>query len=694
MTTQTSTFPPLTPAGLPDFGRIQVGQVVPGIRSLIETAKGQLISLEDGTEATWEHTQERVLLLTNPLSSAWDVVMHLLGVQSSPELRDAIAEVQPDVTAFFQSLHQSQPLFDAFKSLGADPKGLDAVQRRLLDKSIRQCELSGIGLEGPQRKLFNANQKRLATLGREFGDAVLDSTKSYLKVLTTRAEVSGIPESQLERAAERARKSGDSDATAAGGPWHFTLDAATAMPCLECADNPDLRESIYSALYHRASDGETNNKPRIQEILALRKSQAELLGFKSFAEVCFEDRMASGVDEARDLLLDLRQRLKPQALLDLEALGDFAAQNGGPPNGELKNWDVPYWSRKLRIARLDFDAEALRPYFPFPHVLRGVLDLFQDLLGIRIVDAQGETPVWDESVRYFRIYDEAGADIASFYLDAFARPENKRGGAWVCGQHGRSLVLAGEGEGPQLPAPYVTCNFPGPVGETPSLLSFNEVRTLLHEFGHALQRMLTTVDYDAAAGSNGIVRDARELPSQFMENWRYQRAVIDKLSQHWKTGEVLPDQLFDKLAPARTFDIAGGLLRQINLGLVDLALHHEYDPHGSESAFVFAERMSLETLVMPPLAGALTLCSFGHIFSGGYTAGYYSYLWAEVLSADAFGAFEEAGLEDVDAVRSLGRKFRDTILALGDSEGPAAIYEKFRGRPATVDALLRHLGVN
>jgi oligopeptidase A len=312
---------------------------------------------------------------------------------------------------------------------------------------------------------------------------------------------------------------------------------------------------------------------------------------------------------------------------------------------------------------------------------------------VRVVAADGQTSVWNTDVRFFNVLDENDKHIASFYLDAYSRPENKRGGAWVSGAIGRSRVLVSEGSDLRIPTPYVVCNFPGPVGDKPALLSLNDVTTLFHEFGHALQNMLTTVDYDSAAGTSGVEWDAVELPSQFMENWCYHKQTLLGFSGHWETGEPIPDELFEKLTKARTFHSASGICRQIAFGQIDLTLHHDYNPATDGTIFDVQRKVSAATLPMMPIQEDRFLCAFSHIFAGGYSAGYYSYLWAEVLSADAFGAFEEVGLDNDDAVRALGRKFRDTVLALGGSQAPAEVFESFRGRPVEVDALLRHRGI-
>ena len=378
---------------------------------------------------------------------------------------------------------------------------------------------------------------------------------------------------------------------------------------------------------------------------------------------------------------------------DLEDLRAFARERGAAEADDLALWDVAYWAERLREQRYAYSEEELRPYFPMPRVLEGLFGLAERLFGVRIHAADGEAPVWHEDVRFFRVSDASGAPLAAFYLDAYSRPAEKRGGAWMDECVGRSRALAPEGEAVRLPVAYLVCNQTPPVGDAPSLMSFDEVLTLFHEFGHGLQHMLTQVDYGLVAGIRNIEWDAVEVPSQFMENWCYQRETLRGISRHVETGEALPDALFEKITAARTYRAGSGMLRQLYFAMTDLALHSDYVPGPGRSAFEVQRRVAERTTVLPPLPEDRFLCAFSHIFAGGYAAGYYSYKWAEVLSADAFGAFEEAGLDDARALHETGRRFRETILAQGGSRPPMEVFVDFRGREPRTGALLRHSGL-
>jgi oligopeptidase A len=402
--------------------------------------------------------------------------------------------------------------------------------------------------------------------------------------------------------------------------------------------------------------------------------------------------MAGSVAEVEQLLDDLRAAAYPVAVRELEELRAIARRQGAPEADDLKPWDVAFWAEKLRQESFELDSEALRPWFPLDQVLQGLFGLCQRLFDIRIVSTDpGEAPTWHPDVRYFRVLDGAsGAPLAAFYLDPFSRPGSKRGGAWMDECLGRSRTAAGE---PVLPVAYLICNQSPPVGETPSLMTFDEVETLFHEFGHGLQHMLTTVERPQAAGINNVEWDAVELPSQFMENWCYDRATLMGMARHWQTGEPLPEADYQKLLAARTFMGGSATLRQVHFALTDLRLHSAWSPEGGQSPEQLRRELARTTTVLEPIPEDAFLCAFSHIFAGGYSAGYYSYKWAEVLSADAFSAFEEVGLDVEDEVAATGRRFRDTVLSLGGSRSPAEIFEAFRGRPPSPEALIRHSGL-
>jgi oligopeptidase A len=463
---------------------------------------------------------------------------------------------------------------------------------------------------------------------------------------------------------------------------------------MEHARRRDLREHLYRAHITRAGEGELDNGPLIAKILALRAEKAGLLGYGSFAELSLASKMAPDVAAVQQLLEQLREASVGAAERELAELQEFAATHPEHPQAEpLALWDVMFWAERLREDRYDYSEEELRAWFPLPVVLDGLFDLARRLFGVQVESADGDAPVWHEDVRFFRVRDDAGAPIASFYLDPYSRPGEKNGGAWMDECVVRSKLLAAPNEACRLPVAHVICNQAPPVDGKPSCMSFMEVETLFHEFGHSLQHMLTTVDYGLASGIRNVEWDAVELASQFMENWCYQRETVNHISAHVDSGEPLPDVLFTKLDAARTYRAGSDMLRQLYFGFTDLALHDGFDPAGDETAFDVQRRVAERTTVLPPLPEDRFLCSFGHIFAGGYAAGYYSYKWAEVLSADAFGAFEEAGLDDSVNVAATGRRFRDTVLALGGSEHPMEVFKHFRGREPTPDALLRHSGL-
>jgi oligopeptidase A len=475
------------------------------------------------------------------------------------------------------------------------------------------------------------------------------------------------------------------DATAEDGPWRITLDFPSYGPFLQHSRRRVLRERLYRANVTRASEGETDNGGLIQRILGLRREQAVLLGFREFAELSLASKMAPGIAAVEEMLEQLRAASYASAERDLVELGDLARAEGAPEADDLRPWDVAFWAERLRERRYSYGDEELRAYLPFPRVLAGLFDLARRLFGVAIRAADGEAPIWHPDVRFFRVEGESGEPLAAFFLDPYSRPEEKRGGAWMD-------VCVGRAPG-RLPVAHLVCNQSRPVDGQPSYMRFHEVQTLFHEFGHGLQHMLTTVDHPLAAGIQNVEWDAVEIASQFMENWCYHRETVKGLSAHRDTAEPLPDDLFDKVRAARTFRAGSEMLRQLYFSLTDLALHHGYDPDGVESAFDVQRRISRRTTVMPPIPEDRMLCSFSHIFAGGYAAGYYSYKWAEVLSADAFGAFEEAGLEDREAVAREGRRFRDTVLALGGSRHPMEVFRAFRGRDPSIDALLRQSGL-
>jgi oligopeptidase A len=687
--------PLLVGKGLPPFAAIQPEHVVPGMKQLLAELDEELTALEANVTPTWSGLVEPLDRLTDRLMWSWGIVGHLMGVKNSPELREAYETVQPDVVQFSNKLNQSQPLYQAFKALrdSREWERLEPAQKRIVEAAIRDAELSGVGLAGEKREQFNAIQMELAELSTKFSNNVLDATKAFSLTLNNKEDVDGLPQSLLSLAAQSARDAGEEEATAENGPWRITLDYPSYIPFMQHSTRRDWRETLYKAFVSRASSGELDNTPHIERILELRQEKSTLLGFESYAELSLASKMAPHVEAVETLLEELRRASYAAAGKEFEELKAFAAAKGAAEVADLKQWDVSFWSERQREEKFDFTAEELRPYFPLPQVLDGLFALVKRLFGVTVMAADGQAPVWHPDVRYFQIADETGTPIAYFYLDPYSRPAEKRGGAWMDECLGRAKLVEAGKTTTRLPVAYLICNQTPPVDGKPSLMTFGEVETLFHEFGHGLQHMLTTVDYPGAAGISNVEWDAVELPSQFMENWCYDRPTLMGMAKHYETGEPLPEHYYQKLLAARTYMSGTTMLRQLHFGFVDLELHHRYRPGGGETPLQVRDRIAESTTILPPIPEDNFLCAFGHIFAGGYAAGYYSYKWAEVLSADAFAAFEEVGLDNERAIAETGKRYRDTVLALGGGMPPMEVFKEFRGREPSTEPLLRHSGL-
>ncbi|PSB00999.1 M3 family metallopeptidase [Merismopedia glauca] len=690
MTTATMTQNPLLIGkGLPPFEQIKPEHVVPAMKEILAELEAKLTDLEANIAPTWTGLVIPLTEIEERLGWTWGVVGHLMGVKNSPELRQAYEEIQPEVVQFITRFSQSKALYQGFKGIRNSETwdSLEPAQKRIVEAALRDAELSGVGLEGEQRDRFNQIQLELAEITTKFSNNVLDATQAFQLKLTEAAEVDGLPASDLSLAAQTARSKGEENATPEAGPWVITLDYPSYVPFMKYATNRELREKVYRAFISRAASGDLDNNPIIERVLKLRQKKAEILGFSSYAELSLAKKMAPDVAAVEKLLEELRQVSYDAAAKDLEELKAFAGIE------DLKPWDTAFWAEKQQEAKFAFTDEELRPYFALPQVLNGLFELAQRIFNVNITPADGQAPVWHEDIRYFKVENERGEAIAYFYLDPYSRPAEKRGGAWMNDCVGRAKMTVEGKVTTRLPVAYLICNQTPPVDDKPSLMTFDEVSTLFHEFGHGLQHMLTQVDYPAAAGINNVEWDAVELPSQFMENWCYDRATLMGMAKHYETGETLPEHYYQKLLAARNYMSGSGMLRQLHLSLVDLELHHRYQPGSAETPSQVRQRIAKNTTVLPPLPEDAFLCAFGHIFAGGYAAGYYSYKWAEVLSADAFAAFEEAGLDDETAVQQTGKRFRDTVLALGGSQHPMDVFQAFRGREPQTEALLRHSGL-
>jgi oligopeptidase A len=734
----TTDNPLLAITGLPVFDRIEPAHVEPAVTAILSEAERWIASLEarleSGQAPTWENTIEELDDIGRPFERGWGPVSHLFSVKNSPALRKAYEAALPRIVDFGLRVKQSEVLYRAVKSLreGRGWDSLSQTRRRIIEQKLLSVELAGIGLEGNERKRFNEIAQELSKLSTDFSNRVLDATRAFSLVVTDPADAEGLPPSLRQLASQsynegrgkvRGIPADAPESTPDGGPWRFTLETPSFVPFMEHCRNRELRERMLRAYVTRASHGPHDNSEIIRRILQLRLERAKLLGYAHHADVSLAEKMAPSVAAVEEMFETLRAAAWASAERDMRELTEFAAQAGF--TDELLHWDVGFWAERLREERFEFTDEQLRPYFPLERVLQGLFGVAERVFGIRVEPADGEAPVWHPDVRFFKVFDaddeisrralapglgeddakhdrepgasahrlagsaESGVQLASFYLDPYSRPENKRGGAWM----NDCLTRRRSDEGLQLPVAHLVCNSTPPVGKKPSLMTFREVETLFHEFGHGLQHMLTTVDDADAAGISGIEWDAVELPSQFMENWCYHRPTLLGMTAHYETGEPLPDDLFDKIKAARTYRAGTGLLRQLQLGMTDIELHTTYDPHGDETPFDVQRRIWDKTSLLPMLPENRFLCGFTHIFAGGYSAGYYSYKWAEVLAADAFAAFDEAGLHDEAAIAETGRRFRDTVLSAGGGRHPMEVFKDFRGREPDPAALLRQFGL-
>ena len=705
---------------LPKWSSIKDEHVKPAITAAVAAANAEIdaiekrLALAESPPSTWAELMDPLERLSEKLSRPWGVVSHLKGVRDSDDLRSAYDECQPEVVTASLRIGQSRPVYDAMVALVENEAAFGALtpaQQRAVECEVRDAKLSGVALDGAEKTRYNEIAKELSALSTEFSNNVLDATKAFEHLCEAKDDVAGLPTSALEQAAQTAKsRGGHENATADEGPWMFTLDAPSYMAVRSHAENRALREKVYRAYLARASQffapfAESaaksekkvgDNAPLIERILTLRQEKAKLLGYDNFAEVSMAKKMAT-LATAESLLEDIRAKAKPAAERELEEIRAFAAERGASEASTgLMQWDVGFWSERLREAKYELKEEDLRPYFQLPAVIDGMFELAGTLFGVRVEPADGEVEVWHPDVRFFKVLDaQTGSPRAYFYLDPYTRPSEKRGGAWMDDVVGRSAAMAAPGASVRLPTAHMVCNGTPPVGDKPSLMTHNEVTTLFHEFGHALQHMLTTEDAGPVAGINQVDWDAVELPSQFMENFCYDKKVLKKIGKHHETGEPLPDDLFEKLVKSKNFGSGTRYLRQCHFAMTDLELHARYAPgEGADAVFAAEARIAEKTMLMPAIAEDRFLCGFGHIFAGGYSAGYYSYLWAEVLSADAFGAFEEAGaLEDDATLSATGAEFAGTVLAMGGGAAPMEVFKAFRGREPSVEALLRHNGL-
>ncbi|MEQ1533669.1 MAG: M3 family metallopeptidase [Sideroxydans sp.] len=704
MTTHTKLANPLLNfSGLPRFAEIKPDHVAPAIEQLLDENRALITRLlADDSLPTWDTFVRPMEDANERLGRAWGPVGHLNAVMNSPELRDAYNSTLPKITAYYAELGQNLALFQKFKALrnSAEFAGLSAARKKIIENELRDFRLGGAELPDDKKTRYLAVQERQSELSSRFSDNILDATNEYTLVIENRGELDGLPEDVLQtarEAAQAAEKTG----------WLFTLKAPSYLPVMQFADNRDLREKMYRAYATRASDllpdgskrtehpqgvgrgctaaeaattTHLDNTPLMDEIVTLRAEEAQLLGFKNFGELSLAAKMAETPQQVVDFMRELAQRARPFAEKDLVELREFAATKLDIQ--DMRSWDVAYASEKLREQRYAFSEQEVKQYFPEDAVMAGLFKLVETLFGLQIKPAQA--PVWHESVRFFDIRDAKDNLIGQFYFDLYAR-NSKRGGAWMDDVITRRRL----DNKIQTPVAYLNCNFSAPVGGKPAVFTHDEVQTLFHEFGHGLHHLLTEVEDLGVSGINGVEWDAVELPSQFMENFCWEWDVLQGMTRHADTNEKLPRALFDKMLAAKNFQSGLATLRQIEFAVFDMLMHSNFNVGQGKTILQLLDEVRAEVAVLIPPEFNRFPQSFSHIFSGGYSAGYYSYKWAEVLSADAYSLFEEHGVLNPE----IGARFRAEVLAMGGARPAMESFTAFRGRAPSIDALLRHNGL-
>ena len=677
---QNKTNPLLDIPYLPAFSTIQAEHVIPALETVLQDNRAWLAdTLARPTAFTWETLVTPMNEAANRLDRMWSPVSHMNAVVNTETLRQAYNTCLPTLSDYHTEVGQNPELYAAIKAIREQDSALNSAQRKSLDDSLLGFKLSGIALSDDEKAVYRRISQDLSQLTSRFSDNVLDATNAWTKHITDVAELAGLPESALAMAAQTAQQRGLDG-------WVLTLQFPSYIAVMTYADNRELRAEMYRAYTTRASElganPEWDNTAVMRDILRLRQEEAELLGYTNYAELSLATKMAENPQQVLAFLNDLARKAKPYAQQEYAELLAFASTLG---LDDVQAWDVTYVSEKMKHARFDFTEEDLKPYFPADRVIAGLFAQVEKLFGVRITQQTDGVDLWHPDVRFYHVYAPTGELQAVFYLDLYAR-QHKRGGAWMSDFCGRFRRADGS---LQIPVAFMTCNGSAPVGEQPALLTHDEVVTLFHEFGHGLHHMLTQVDYPDIAGIAGVEWDAVELPSQFMENWCWERSVLDKLAAHWQTGEPLPDNLFQKMLAARHFQTAMATVRQLEFALFDMHLH--LDPTAAQEGQVQAIRQQVleQVAVIKPPAFNRMPHTFTHVFAGGYAAGYYSYKWAEVLSADAFARFEEEGLDNLE----VGTAFLREVLEVGGSRPAMESFVAFRGRKPTVDALLRHSGL-
>lgn len=667
---------------LPAFDRIKPDMIQPAIKKILEENRSSIkqLVLEDCPD--WHNLMDPLALMEDRLGKAWSPVRHLNSVKSSDELREAYDECLPLLSEYSTEISQNRALYDRVKQIRDSPEfsKLDSTRQKTITDSLKSFRLGGVDLEGEPRQRYQQLQKELSNLQSSFENNLLDSGQSWELFIEDKSELKGLPDYALSMMQQLAAQK-----DYAG--YRITLDMPCFIAVITYADNRELRKAIYQAYTTRASDqGFTDKKwdnaTKMVEIVAKKQEKARILGFRSYADYSLETKMAESVEDVIQFLEELAQRTRETAIKEVEDRQQFAESLGF--EGEVQAWDAPYYSEKLKQQRYQISDEELKPYFSDNTVITGLFEIVKKLYNIDIEQIKSGIEVWDPAVRFYQIRDSQGAIIGKFYLDLYAR-ERKRGGAWMDECVTRFKI----NNQLQLPVAYLTCNLTPPIGDEPALFTHDEVLTLFHEFGHGLHHMLTRIDVPDVAGINGVEWDAVELPSQFMENFCWQKEALQIFARHYQTGEVLPDALFEKMLAAKNFQNALQMLRQIEFSLFDIHLHQENEIDSADKIQQILDEVRSQVSVVSTPPENRFQNGFSHIFAGGYAAGYYSYKWAEVLSSDAFAAFEEEGIFNVDT----GQRFLNCILQVGGSRPAIESFRCFRGREPTNEALLRHSGI-
>lgn len=675
--------PLLTMDSLPPFSQIKPEQVQPAVIQAIADCKQKISDvLAQCAPHTWDSLIAPLEEVNDRLSRIWSPVSHLNSVLNSEALREAHDACLPLLSEFQTYVGQHEGLYQAYLALSQsdDFPLLSGAQRKEIQNTLRDFRLSGIGLPAEAQQRYGEIQARLSELASRFSNNVLDATQGWHKLVADEAELAGLPDSVRAAARQMAELKGKEG-------WLFTLDIPSYLPVMMYADNRELRAEMYEAFTTRASDqgpnaGKWDNSAIMSELLTLRRELAQLLGFANYAELSLATKMADKTEQVVSFLTDLAAKSLPQGKAELEEIRTFAAEQHG--QSELAAWDLAYYAEKLKQHKFSISDEQLRPYFPASKVVKGLFEVVKRVFGMKVRERLG-IDTWHPDVRFYDIFDADDELRGSFYLDLYAR-EHKQGGAWMDVCLGRRYRQDGS---LQKPVAYLTCNFNGPVDGKPALFTHNEVVTLFHEFGHGIHHMLTRIDVAGVAGINGVAWDAVELPSQFLENWCWESEALAFISGHYESGEPLPADLLEKMLTARNFQAAMQMLRQLEFALFDFRLHQEFDPANPAQLPALLDEVRSQVAVMTPPAFNRFQHSFSHIFAGGYAAGYYSYKWAEVLSADAFSRFEEEGIFNP----ATGQSFLKNILEKGGAKEPMELFRAFRGREPKVDALLRHSGI-